>query len=549
MSNRFATIALTILASIIGASILFVVSLFLFPGVSLFGVKYIALNTHAGTTNKFSIQDRVGNFTGIVLNTYEVPVYVIFSEEYSYEMEYVDNFNGLTSSKIDNPSYKIEKDDMGNAVISISEFHTFIYESNTSQRYIKLYVPLKEVSTDRPGAINLTINSTKSAINFAKAESSDSRIPRLYSVSIKTNGNVSYKDKVLAKTFEYETNNSISIDDTGTRNIVSDNYVLTSNRGNIFVAQDVSGDLTLKTNQGKIAVRKCRNLTAETRYGDIYYNAIEKTDADGNVVPDDGSITVSGLVNINAKSGSVTLGDVTGGNGQNVITTTSGNVKIKKIKEGSVTTQRGSVTIDSVRFFTVKTNSGKVNILEVTGNLDVETARGNINLGSDSKSVKDVKAFSRIGKIYIQSAKGTADIETLSSDIRFINTSEREFACKDLTVVCGGGLYAEGLIGKVKIKCEGDLNLSYSDLSEESTEIELGKNCKKAQINALSNFKDQINYVMIGKQVNIQENQNNTIVTLETKDRYELNVDSPYVFRISGENAVINICFKSQAEG
>lgn len=548
MSNRFATIALTILASIVGVFVLFVISLFIFPGAYLFGVKYVALNTHAGTSFKFEIKDRVGNFSGIIVNAYEVPVNVIFTGNYAYEMEYVDNFNGLTTSNIDNPSYSVEKDDMGNAVISISEYHTLIYESSTSERYVNLYIPLGDVSTSKPYGTSLTINSTKSPIKFQKEESLDVRIPKFNNVSIKTNGTVSFNDKVMATTYTYDTNNSILIDEAGEKSVVATNYNLISKLGNIIIDKDVDGDLKLSTDQGKIALRSCKNLTAETRYGNICFNARQVEDENGEKILEEGSITVGGIVKINSRAGAVTLGKVKGQNGQNEITTTSGNVKIERIYDGSVTTQRGSINIESVRIFTAKSNSGKINITEVTSSIDAETARGSINLGSESKYVSNPKVFSRIGKVNVQSAAGTVDIETLSSDVKFINASREIFASKELKIVCGGELYAEGLMGKVDIKCEKNITLSFTDLSQENTTILLGKSCQKAQVNALSNYKNEINYVLIGKMVYIQENQNNTIVTLEQKDRYETNVDSPYVFKISGENATVNICFKSQAE-
>lgn len=545
MSNRFATIALTIFASLVGVFILFVCSLFLFPGVYMFGVKYIAPNTHSVTSGVVDIKEKVGNFSGVIVNSYEVPVIVEFNGGYDYTFEYADNYNGLTTSNISNPSYTMEKDDNGNVVITISEFHTIIYQSVNSERYVKISLPLKDIAVDDKYATSFTLNSTKSAITFQKEQNEDTRIPRFYGVSITTNGNVKYSVEVKANTYTYNTNNSITIDKNAKTCVDAENYNLTSNNGNITIIDDVSGDLNLKTDQGKILLRSCKNLTAETRYGNIGYYAITTTDEEGKTIPDEGSVKIGGIVVINARSGSVTLGEVEGVNGNNNISTTSGNVKIKSIYDGSVETQRGSINIESVRNFTAKSNSGKINITKVTGSLNTETARGAITLGSETEYVKDIKVFSRIGKVSIQSASGKAEIETLSSDIRFINGTGRDSYVNELKITCGGELYAEGLRGNVEIKSEKDVSLSFANVSEGNTYISLGDKCTKATVYALNNLKNEVNYVLVGKRVIIQENQNNSISKLEEKDRYEIKADSPYSFKAEGANVELSICFKS----
>ena len=40
----------------------------------------------------------------------EVPIQVVFSQKYAFSVEYYDNYNGLTSSKIDDPSISISEE-------------------------------------------------------------------------------------------------------------------------------------------------------------------------------------------------------------------------------------------------------------------------------------------------------------------------------------------------------------------------------------------------------------------------------------------------------
>ena len=77
MSNRFATISLIVIVSILSAGIFFVIGLFLFPGINMFGLRYIGPNTHK--YSKKVVLTEMGKFSNIVVNTYEVPIEVVFS--------------------------------------------------------------------------------------------------------------------------------------------------------------------------------------------------------------------------------------------------------------------------------------------------------------------------------------------------------------------------------------------------------------------------------------------------------------------------------------
>ena len=535
MSNRFATISLIIVVSIIGACILFVIGLFLFPGLYLFGIKYVGLNTHAVQTGKVEIYDKVGSFSGIVLNTYEVPVEVVFSGENTYMLEYYDNYNGITSTDLGNPSIAYSKDDDGNAVISITEYRTFIYESSTSTRYVKLYIPLHDVVNSGEYQKSIIINSTKSSVKFCKAQEGESRIPRLYSVELTTNGKVTYETEVKARKFAYTTNNSILIDRENENCVnATDSYTLISNRGSITVEKDTVGNLTAKTDQGNILFRTCGHLNAETRYGKIDYAYLEGEEKGTKAV------TINGLAKINARAGNVTIGEIKASSGQNEITTSSGHIVISKLRDGTVTTKRGLVNIKTARDLTVISNTGKVYVEEATAQLDVQTVRANIYLGGDNMVMKDVTVFTRIGKVTMYSSTGYANIETLSSDVTYSNISS-----SNIKIKCGGKLVATGLQGAVDISAEKNVELSFASIDTNNVTIALGNGCSVANISALNSLKDEVNYFMSGKKVFIQENQNNNAVTLEEKERYEVNADSSYMFKVTGANAVITICFKS----
>ena len=143
MAKRFAGIFFITLGVAIACVITFVMVLLLAPGFSVFGLKYIAKGTHV-VNETCVIAEKMdgGNFSGSIrVEVEDVPIQVVFSQRFSYQLEYYDNFNGLTNSKIDDPSIEFSKDADGTAVIKITSFKKFVYENQNSSRYLKLLIP------------------------------------------------------------------------------------------------------------------------------------------------------------------------------------------------------------------------------------------------------------------------------------------------------------------------------------------------------------------------------------------------------------------------
>lgn len=152
MAKRLANIFFISLGIALACVVVFVLVLFLAPGLSIFGVKYIASGTHVISEN-CSIYEQIGDFNySVRIETDEIPVQVVFSSSsYSYNIEYYDNYNGLTTSSFDDPSIEFLKEADGTAVVKVTSFKKFIYENNNSSRYVKLVIPASFVSnTNRP---------------------------------------------------------------------------------------------------------------------------------------------------------------------------------------------------------------------------------------------------------------------------------------------------------------------------------------------------------------------------------------------------------------
>ena len=493
MTKRFTVIFFIVLGIIALLMTGFVLVLFLAPGFSAFGVRYIALNTRNYDSGEIRLIDEVGAFTGdIEINAKEVPIYVYFTQANgvgnAYKVRYYENFSGFTKSKIEDPSIEITKRN-GVVVININEYEKFIFQNANTKKFVNLYIPMENISGTGAGRTNLTINTKSSSIVFDRElpqSEEELRVPSFKNVTINGNGNIKYNVEMRAITYSLSTNNSILITDDKLSSFNAVNYKLNSNKGKIEIKREVSGDLYCTTKNGKITFLTCKNFVGETTYGDIYCSDKSK------------QTELAGIVKITTKTGNITLGNVNG-TGDNEIVSGSGNVKIKKIKDGSIETKRGSVQINSVNKMKITTNMGKVNVEEALTSIDVSTKRGRINLGGENMVVNNPKVFSRLGRVNVTSALGEVYIETVSSDVVFNNKSS-----ENITIYAGGKLTATALTGKINITANQNTTLDFAKITDNAT-IKMGKNCKSLLIKAYDDAYGDTRFIISGKMSTIYE--------------------------------------------
>lgn len=551
MSKRFATTCFIVLACVLIACFAFVIGLFLLPGVYLFGLKYIGQNTHGGENiaqNNFangvdaspvylSVQydkngNQLGQFSGIIVNCYEVPVKITFTDSAGHwKIKYKDLYNGITSSKIKDPTIEYEKDESGNIVIDVSEYHTFLYESSVSSRYLELFMPFQSLFEDNVNGFNFEINSYKSPVTFDfEIEQNYSNPATFNNLSIVSNGAVNFNYNVKARTYKLSTSKTIEVNESD--KIQATNYDLTSTDGKIVINKDVEGNLTCNTTLGRVLLRNCKNLTCNTTFGDVGYSG-----------DDDGNVTVNGIAKVSTRAGNITLGDVLGesSTNKNSISTTSGNVTIRTIKDATISTQRGKITVDSLRDAEVTSKTGKVYIQEVKTKLVARTTRSAIVVGGDSMLVRDVELYSTLGNIELLSAMGKVSIETISGNIDFTNTSSRE-----IYLNCGGSLLAENLVGDVEIKVEKVVRkIEFDDLTQGNADITLGNKCNSAYVYIDHDSFENVSYMVKGTSVAIQEYKNAEWQGSGTISKnYDWAVSSsPFHFSMIGDNANIVLRF------
>lgn len=536
MTKRMSVILFLVLGVIIFLLAGFCLVLFLAPGLSVFGLKFIRNDLHAYIVQKTSINNSLafeklddvykGNLT---VQTSEVPITIYYTQGHEYFYEYYDNYNGFTRSNFDDPLLAVYQEN-GEAVIRTREFKKFIYESSTSERYLKIYIPLLFTSADVAYTKNLTVITDSADITIVyedREQNQDIRVPAHKNLKIKTKtGKVKFTNtNVRATNLTLETNNSIKFECDENRGFYATNYTAISKNGNVTFLGDVKGDVKAITKNGNISLISCKNLIANTTFGDV-----------GSALKD-APVNIRGIVNITTKAGSVTLGSIKG-NGENLITTGGGMVTIDTIKDATITTTRGSVKIRSVNNASISTDIGKVTVEESLSSINVSTKRGNVVLGGATSFINNPTVFSRLGKVTLNTASGVVNLETVSSEINFTNNNS-----SDIKITSGGKLTATKLTGKVSIHSLKDVDLSFSKITDKVA-IELADSCKLAKISAISNSTKDTRFYFKGKYVYRYEDNSKVADATEITHNDEVIYNGPAYIKVEGKNAIIHAYFK-----
>ena len=531
MSKRFAIVFFVVIGLCIFAVAGFCLTLFLAPGLRVLGLKYIRSDLHLVATGKYAISDTkefgsndafMGN---IIVETSEVPINIIYSEDHEYYFEYYDNYSGFTTSKFDDPTLTVTRDAEGNCVIKIKEFKKFIYESSSSKRYLNIYVPLQFTSNYQAFSKNLTVRTKTANITFSKERVDDLRVPSHHLLEVETkNGKVKYDDvNIHALNFHYTTNNSIKLKCDPDKTIFAQNYKLESKLGRIVLAGEVSGNVKAKTKNGNVELVSCKNLVVETSFGDVKSSGKEP-------------IKVAGIVDITTKAGNVNLGEVSGA-GENKITTGGGAVTIERIKKATITTKRGSIRIKSVVDAVIKTNMGKVTVEESLSSINVNTKRGRVTLGGAGIMMKNPTVETVMGNVVLYSASGKVDVRTAKSNITFTNMES-----ENITLISGKKLTASGLTGVCELTSNGETNLTFKKITNQTNVTLLGK-CKYAQIIATNNTDTDTKFYLESSSVVVYEDEA-PMGPASSKLQNDKNIDAVAYLKVLGEKASVHVYFK-----
>lgn len=237
---------------------------------------------------------------------------------------------------------------------------------------------------------------------------------------------------------------SSSSGDMTLKEVSAAGVALAATSGNVngaaLCAADGSGRIKIETSSGDVRIKTLTgNTTIETTSGyinaDTVSGAFEGSSSSGDITVE----TVDGNAKASATSGYI---KIKGGSGTRNISTSSGDVLLEETQEVfEVRTTSGEVTIKADKGSgSISTSSGDVRLTlpALTGNLEIHTTSGEVELGLAADAALDFEADTASGDIDTffddslsfskkgNSAKGTVgsaplqkvDIETSSGDVR-----------------------------------------------------------------------------------------------------------------------------------
>ena len=175
------------------------------------------------------------------------------------------------------------------------------------------------------------------------------------------------------------------------------NLELITSAGNIYVKNNIDGNVKANTNGGDVSCKNVSgNLTVESMGGNIGID-----DVDGNL-------------SVNTMGGDINIGMIKGNSAK--VNTMGGEINIGKSVSGiAVKTSGGDIAIgDAGGDSEFITYGGNISIGNISGNVKMETSGGNLSLGGANGMVR---GKTNGGNIDLAKIKGSADIRTMAGEV------------------------------------------------------------------------------------------------------------------------------------
>ena len=181
-----------------------------------------------------------------------------------------------------------------------------------------------------------------------------------------------------------------------------------------FHVEEENGNLTINENGSSVCIGFCLDgtITIYLPNQDITYH---HKSSSGNIYSD---IDLRSVV-INTTSGDITLKNINDG----TVSSTSGNINIRNANKLNVSATSGDISLDEPKNLVANTQSGNIKVRSITSKMDITTTSGDINISSLSIK-EDSKAEAKSGNIDIKLDKDVfIDATTRSGNIDIDNTN------------------------------------------------------------------------------------------------------------------------------
>ena len=181
-----------------------------------------------------------------------------------------------------------------------------------------------------------------------------------------------------------------------------------------FHVEEENGNLTINENGSSVCIGFCLDeaITIYLPNQDIIYH---HKSSSGNIYSD---IDLRSVV-INTTSGDITLKNINDG----TVSSTSGNINIRNANKLNASATSGDISLDEVGDIVITSKSGNVEVKSIILKMDITTTSGDIDILSLSIE-EDSKAEARSGNVDIKLNKEVfIDATTRSGDIDIDNTN------------------------------------------------------------------------------------------------------------------------------
>lgn len=475
-----------------------VVIMFLAPGTEIFGVRYVS-----ALVGNYEKDVSLETFSGdIYIDTEGVPITIDFTNYYTYNVSFHQNFTGLTTTKISQANLDIVYKENGDLLLKTSEFVKFIYaQENFDAYHFDLKVPAYYFNG---GDRSIYINSNTSSVKIVGS-------PVLEDFDVKTKGKL-VVDGILKtdNLLKLNLGSSITIDDSYSCESVD---IATTNNNNINISKDLSGDVKIKAAGGDVKLQSCKNLNVNTTSGAVRASGI-----------------ISENVNIETTSGDVELGSVNQAEGEftTTIKTKSGYITIDTLKSGQFDTYSGRIKINNSDDVYIKNMIGQTFVTTNSNKVEVDGRNGNVTLGENG-SLNEVKVVTTTGIIKVYNTHGNVNIESTNNDVTFVNASSTK-----IKLTAGKKVKAEKLIGDVTVKANDNSTLKFEEISS-NVSVEIGSKANSVDIYATNAPAGSVSYVLRstkGEKAQVYAGneliaEQSTISNIEP-GQYQINVTSVY---------------------
>ena len=469
---------------VFGLVLLFIVGLgvilMLSPGSRIFGLQYVS-----AFIGKNDVTEAYSDYIDgdIYITSNDIPVVLSIEPYGKTSVEFSQHYHGFTTDKTNIPNCKIERTTQG-LEIETAEIGRFLIFGRNDKYSLTVRIPASWATSGRH---SIYVNGKNSPITINNA---DDTTLSFINLSLLGNNSLTINTKLTCKNLTAYTRNAAEFN----KNIVAENYDISSNGASLTFGGTIEGNLTAKTTNGYVHFYKVKgDVNIKTSSGEVA--GIENNNP-----------IVYGNANIETGRGRVVIDELLSSN--NTIKTAGGSVTINTMIGGTINADRATITIGDMVSGTINGGVKDVKIGSVSNSATIVSTKGNIYVGNEAnaKTAKNIIASSTNGKITATNTVGSVKLTTTNGDVVLKNKS-----ANDIKIDSAKTVTATGLMGNVNVSAKKDISLTFSAING-NVNVDGSAGCHNININATQTNLSSVNvYLSTTKGGNARVYQGDTL--------------------------------------